>query len=118
MVQQRACQSNPPSSHQWQAAYPSTFDSQGYYWIKAANGQCLTVPWNNGTPPSAGMELFWWPCETRWISDNQMWNIMPTNLANQSAFRFINKWTNLCLMVDPATASQSGGKVVLGNCPA
>ncbi|MFF2147519.1 phosphatidylinositol-specific phospholipase C domain-containing protein [Kitasatospora sp. NPDC058190] len=118
VVQQRACQSNPPSSQQWQAAYPSTFDSMGYYWIKAANGQCLTVPWNNGTPPSAGTQLFWWPCETRWISDNQMWNIMPTNLANQSALRFINKWTNLCLMVDPATASQSGGKVVLGNCPA
>ncbi|MER7770913.1 phosphatidylinositol-specific phospholipase C domain-containing protein [Kitasatospora sp. NPDC096140] len=118
VVQQRACQSNPPSSHQWQAAKPSTFDSMGYFWIKANNGQCLTAPYNNGTPPPAGTQLFWWPCETRWISDNQMWNIMPTNLADQSAYRFINRWTNLCLMVDPATASQSGGKVVLGNCPA
>ncbi|BFV60680.1 hypothetical protein KCMC57_up57840 [Kitasatospora sp. CMC57] len=118
VVQQRTCQSTPPSSHQWQAAMPSTFDSMGYYFIKANNGQCLTTPYNNGTPPPAGTQLFWWPCETRWISDNQMWNIMPTNLGDQAAYRFINKWTNLCLMVDPATASQSGGKVVLGNCPA
>ncbi|MFJ3793983.1 phosphatidylinositol-specific phospholipase C domain-containing protein [Kitasatospora sp. NPDC090091] len=118
VVQQRTCQSTPPGSHQWQAAKPSTFDSMGYFWIKANNGQCLTAPYNNGTPPPAGTQLFWWPCETRWFSGNQMWNIMPTNLADQAAYRFINQWTNLCLMVDPATASQSGGKVILGNCPA
>ncbi|MER5863473.1 phosphatidylinositol-specific phospholipase C domain-containing protein [Kitasatospora sp. NPDC002040] len=118
LVTQRACQATAPSSHQWTATDPKdSFDGKGYYWLKAANGKCLTVPYNNGTPPGAGTQLFWWPCETRWFSGSQMWNVIPTPLPDGTGYKFINYWTGLCLMVDPSTAAQSGGKVVQGSCP-
>ncbi|QIY66658.1 RICIN domain-containing protein [Streptomyces sp. RPA4-2] len=117
LVTQHVCQSTAPSSHQWAAELPSSFDSKGYYWIKAGNGMCLTVPYNNGTPPSAGTQLFWWGCETRWFSGSQMWNIIPTKVGTKGAYMFINNWTGLCLSMDPATASASGGKVTQDTCP-
>ncbi|MEW2130178.1 phosphatidylinositol-specific phospholipase C domain-containing protein [Streptomyces sp. NPDC005435] len=121
LVTQHACQSTPPSSHQWGAELPSSFDGKGYYWIRAANGKCLTVPYNNGTPPSAGTQLFWWDCESRWFSGNQMWNIIPTKVGTANGYRpaymFINNWTGQCLSMDPATAADSGGKVTQDACP-
>ncbi|WP_441247452.1 phosphatidylinositol-specific phospholipase C domain-containing protein [Kitasatospora sp. McL0602] len=121
LVTQRACQSTAPSSHQWGAERPSTYDGKGYYWIKASNGTCLTAPYNNGTPPPAGTQLFWWGCETRWFSGSQLWNIIPTPIRvggkDTGAYKFINQWTGLCLSVDPATASTAGGKVTLDTCP-
>ncbi|MER5639783.1 phosphatidylinositol-specific phospholipase C domain-containing protein [Kitasatospora sp. NPDC002227] len=121
LVTQRTCQSSPPSSHQWSAVKPSAYDGKGYFWIKAANGSCLTAPYNNGTPPPAGTQLFWWGCETRWFSGNQLWNVIPTPLRvgnkDTMAYKFINQWTGLCLSVDPATAATSGGKVTLDSCP-
>ncbi|MFF1905982.1 phosphatidylinositol-specific phospholipase C domain-containing protein [Kitasatospora sp. NPDC058218] len=121
LVTQRACQSTAPSSHQWGAERPSTYDGQGYYWIKANNGKCLTAPYNNGTPPPAGTQLYWWGCETRWFSGNQLWNVIPTPIKvggkDTGAYKFINQWTGLCLSVDPATASTAGGKVTLDTCP-
>ncbi|MEV5968407.1 phosphatidylinositol-specific phospholipase C domain-containing protein [Streptomyces sp. NPDC051921] len=121
LVTQRACQSTAPSSHQWGAERPSSFDGKGYYWIKASNGKCLTVPYNNGTPPGAGTQLFWWDCETRWFSGSQMWNVVPTSVEvageRRAAYRFVNNWTGLCLSVDPATAATSGGKVTQDTCP-
>ncbi|MGW3233585.1 phosphatidylinositol-specific phospholipase C domain-containing protein [Kitasatospora sp. NPDC001095] len=121
LVTQRACQSTPPSSHQWGAEKPP-YDGQGYYWIKANNGKCLTVPYNNGTPPGAGTQLFWWGCETRWSSGSQLWNVIPTQIEvggkRTTAYKFINQWTGLCVSVDPATASTAGGKVTQDACPA
>ncbi|MGW1765500.1 phosphatidylinositol-specific phospholipase C domain-containing protein [Streptomyces sp. NPDC002073] len=121
LVTQRPCQSSPPSSHQWTATKPDTFDGKGYFWIKASNGKCLTMPYNNGVAPAAGTQLFWWPCETRWFSGSQMWNVMPTKLAtatgSRPAYYFINNWTGLCLSMDPATASTAGGKVTHDTCP-
>ncbi|MFJ3900794.1 phosphatidylinositol-specific phospholipase C domain-containing protein [Streptomyces sp. NPDC090025] len=120
LVTQRACQSTAPSSHQWGAEKPS-YDGKGHYWIKASNGKCLTVPYNNGTPPGAGTQLFWWDCETRWFSGNQMWNVIPTKVATATGSRpgytFINNWTGKCLSMDPATAAESGGKVTQDTCP-
>ncbi|MFD6892412.1 phosphatidylinositol-specific phospholipase C domain-containing protein [Streptomyces sp. NPDC059957] len=120
LVTQRTCQSTAPTSHRWSAEAPS-YDGQGHYWIKSGNGMCLTIPWNNGTPPSAGTQLFWWGCETRWFSGNQMWNIMPTQVEvgneRRTAFRFINQWTGLCLTVNPDTAATAGGKVTHDTCP-
>ncbi|MGW2787656.1 phosphatidylinositol-specific phospholipase C domain-containing protein [Streptomyces populi] len=120
LVTQRECQSTPPSSHQWGAEKPS-YDGKGYYWIKASNGKCLTVPYNNGTPPGSGTQLFWWDCETRWFSGSQMWNIIPTKLATSTgsrpAYTFINNWTGQCLSMDPATAATAGGKVTQETCP-
>ncbi|MFE5142325.1 phosphatidylinositol-specific phospholipase C domain-containing protein [Streptomyces fagopyri] len=121
LVTQHTCQVSAPSSHQWGAELPSTFDNKGYYWIKAANGKCLTVPYNDGTPPSSGTQLFWWGCETRWFSGSQMWNIIPTKVGTtngyKTAYQFINNWTGQCLSMDPATASDSGGKVTQETCP-
>ncbi|MBT2449221.1 phosphatidylinositol-specific phospholipase C domain-containing protein [Streptomyces sp. ISL-43] len=121
LVTQRACQSTVPSSHQWGVERPSSYDGKGYYWIKANNGKCLTVPYNNGTPPSAGTQLFWWECETRWFSGSQLWNVIPTPIEvageRRTAYKFINNWTGLCLSVDPATASTAGGKVTQDTCP-
>ncbi|AZM93721.1 phosphatidylinositol-specific phospholipase C domain-containing protein [Streptomyces sp. W1SF4] len=121
LVTQRPCQSSPPSSHQWTATKPDTFDGKSHFWIKASNGQCLTMPYNNGTAPAAGTQLFWWPCETRWFSGSQMWNVMPTKLATSTgsrpAYYFVNNWTGLCLSMDPATASTTGGKVTQDSCP-
>ncbi|KAB1982859.1 phosphatidylinositol-specific phospholipase C domain-containing protein [Streptomyces triticiradicis] len=120
LVTQRECQSTPPSSHQWGAEKPS-YDGKGYYWIKTSNGKCLTVPYNNGTPPGSGTQLFWWDCETRWFSGSQMWNIIPTKLAtatgSRPAYTFINNWTGQCLSMDPATAATAGGKVTQETCP-
>ncbi|MCY0957880.1 phosphatidylinositol-specific phospholipase C domain-containing protein [Streptomyces sp. H27-H5] len=121
LVTQRVCQSTPPSSHQWGAEQPPGNMGKGYHWIKASNGKCLTVPYNNGTPPGSGTQLFWWDCETRWFSGSQMWNIIPTKLAtatgSRPAYTFINNWTGLCLSMDPATADTSGGKVTQETCP-
>ncbi|MCB5168857.1 phosphatidylinositol-specific phospholipase C domain-containing protein [Streptomyces bambusae] len=120
LVTQRDCQSSPPSSHQWGAEKPSTYDGKGHFWIKASNGKCLTVPYNNGTPPGSGTQLFWWDCETRWFSGSQLWNIIPTKLAtptgSRPAYQFINNWTGLCLSMDPATATASVGKVTQETC--
>ncbi|OEJ37240.1 hypothetical protein AR457_35350 [Streptomyces agglomeratus] len=120
LVTQRECQSTPPSSHQWGAEKPS-YDGKGHFWIKASNGKCLTVPYNNGTPPGSGTQLFWWDCETRWFSGSQMWNIIPTKLAtatgSRPAYTFINNWTGQCLSMDPATAAAAGGKVTQETCP-
>ncbi|MGC5343414.1 phosphatidylinositol-specific phospholipase C domain-containing protein [Streptomyces sp. DT171] len=121
LVTQRQCQATAPSSHQWGAERPSSYDGKGYYWIKASNGKCLTVPYNEGTPPKAGTQLYWWGCETRWFSGNQLWNVIPTKVEaggkSQSGYVFINNWTGLCLTVDPATASTAGGKVTQDVCP-
>ncbi|MFF8643284.1 phosphatidylinositol-specific phospholipase C domain-containing protein [Streptomyces sp. NPDC015345] len=121
LVTQRECQSSPPSSHQWEAQKPSSFDNKGYFWIKASNGKCLTVPYNNGNPPGSGTQLFWWDCETRWFSGSQMWNVVPTKVAtatgSKDGFKFINNWTGMCLSMDPATADKSGGKVTQETCP-
>ncbi|CAM5336813.1 hypothetical protein SALBM135S_05617 [Streptomyces alboniger] len=121
LVTQRACQTSPPSSHQWVATKPDTFDGKGYYWIKSSNGKCLTMPYNEGVKPAAGTQLFWWPCETGWFSGSQMWEVMPTKLAtatgSRPAYWFRNNWTNLCLSMDPATASTAGGKVTQDVCP-
>jgi hypothetical protein len=121
LVTQRECQSSPPSSHQWEARQPSSFDHKGYFWIRASNGKCLTVPYNDGTPPGSGTQLFWWDCETRWFSGSQMWNVVPTKLAtaagSRDAFKFVNNWTGLCLSMDPATADKAGGKVTQETCP-
>lgn len=120
LVTQRECQASPPSSHQWGAEKPSSFDPKGYFWIKASNGKCLTVPYNNGTAPGSGTQLFWWDCETRWFSGSQMWNIIPTKLAtatgSRPAYQFINNWTGLCLSMDPNTAATAGGKVTQETC--
>ncbi|MFF8594464.1 phosphatidylinositol-specific phospholipase C domain-containing protein [Streptomyces sp. NPDC015220] len=120
LVTQHACQATAPSSHQWGAEKPP-YDGKGYYWIKASNGKCLTVPYNNGTPPGAGTQLFWWDCETRWFSGSQLWNIIPTQVEvgseRRTAYKFINNWTGQCLSVDPATALTSGGKVTQDVCP-
>ncbi|MGW7312563.1 phosphatidylinositol-specific phospholipase C domain-containing protein [Streptomyces sp. NPDC054865] len=119
LVTQRECQSTPPSSHQWSAEMPA--NSQGHFWVKAANGKCLTVPYNDGVRPGAGTQLFWWECETRWFSGSQMWNIVPTKVevsgGSRTAYAFINNWTGQCLSVDPATASAAGGKVTQDACP-
>ncbi|WP_411075737.1 phosphatidylinositol-specific phospholipase C domain-containing protein [Streptomyces sp. cmx-4-7] len=119
-VTQRACQSTPPSSHQWGAEKPP-YDGKGHYWIKAGNGKCLTVPYDDGTPPGSGTQLFWWDCETRWFSGSQMWNVIPVKLAtptgSRPAYTFINNWTGKCLSMDPATAAEAGGKVVQETCP-
>ncbi|MEU6958197.1 phosphatidylinositol-specific phospholipase C domain-containing protein [Streptomyces chrestomyceticus] len=121
LVTQRECQSKAPSSHQWGAEQPTSFDGKGFFWIKSSNGKCLTVPYNNGTPPSAGTQLFWWDCETRWFSGSQMWNVVPTKVGSvtdsKKSFRFVNNWTGLCLSMDPATASATGGKVTQDTCP-
>ncbi|MFJ3914206.1 phosphatidylinositol-specific phospholipase C domain-containing protein [Streptomyces vinaceus] len=121
LVTQRACQSPAPSSHQWGAEHPSTYDGKGYFQVKASNGKCLTVPYNNGTAPPAGTQLFWWDCETRWFSASQLWNVVPVQIgtadANRTAYRFVNHWTGLCLSMDPATAGESGGKVTQDTCP-
>ncbi|THC51755.1 phosphatidylinositol-specific phospholipase C domain-containing protein [Streptomyces sp. A1499] len=121
LVTQRECQSSPPSSHQWGAEKPSSFDNKNHFWIKASNGKCLTVPYNNGTPPGSGTQMFWWDCETRWFSGSQMWNIVPvkvtTSNGEEQAYKFVNNWTGLCLSVDPATAEKSGGKVTQETCP-
>ncbi|MFF5447568.1 phosphatidylinositol-specific phospholipase C domain-containing protein [Streptomyces sp. NPDC012888] len=120
LVTQRECQSTPPSSHQWTAEEPN-YDGRGHFWVKASNGKCLTVPYNNGTPPAAGTQLFWWECETRWFSGSQMWNIVPTPVeiagTSRTAYAFINNWTGKCLAIDPATASVAGGKVTQDACP-
>ncbi|MFE6051853.1 phosphatidylinositol-specific phospholipase C domain-containing protein [Kitasatospora sp. NPDC056446] len=121
LVTQRACQPTAPGSHQWGAERPTAYDGKGYYWIKASNGTCLTAPYNNGTPPGAGTQLYWWGCETRWFSGSQLWNVIPTpievNGQRTTGYKFINQWTGLCLSVDPATASTSGGKVTQDICP-
>ncbi|MFD8611176.1 hypothetical protein [Streptomyces sp. NPDC059631] len=87
----------------------------GYHGIKASNGKCLTVPYNNGIPPAAGTQLFWWGCESRWFSGNQMWDIIPTKVevsgTSRTAYAFVDQWTGQCLAVDPATAITAGGKV-------
>ncbi|RSO07908.1 hypothetical protein DMH18_23350 [Streptomyces sp. WAC 06783] len=121
LITQRECQSKAPGSHQWGAEKPTSFESNGYFWIKSSNGKCLTVPYNNGTPPAAGTQLFWWDCETRWFSGSQMWNVVPTKIGSvedsKKSYRFINNWTGLCLSMDPATASATGGKVTQDTCP-
>ncbi|WP_224280760.1 phosphatidylinositol-specific phospholipase C domain-containing protein [Streptomyces sp. LS1784] len=119
LVTQRACANPAPSSHQWTATKPN-YDGKGYYWIKAGNGSCLTVPYNNGTPPGDGTQLFWWPCETQWSSGNQLWNVMPTNIdsnGNSRGYYFINQWTGRCLTLDPATTGDKAGKVTQAACP-
>ncbi|MFD9338332.1 hypothetical protein ACFWBF_28625 [Streptomyces sp. NPDC060028] len=93
LVTQRACQSPAPSSHQWGAEKPS-YDGKGHYWIKASNGKCLTVPYNNGIPTK-----------------------LATTTGSRPAYTFINNWTGQCLSMDPETASASGGKVTQDTCP-
>ncbi|WP_223773035.1 phosphatidylinositol-specific phospholipase C domain-containing protein [Streptomyces sp. 135] len=121
LVTQRECQSDAPSSHQWEASQPKSFDPKGHFWIKASNGKCLTVPYNNGNPPGSGTQLFWWDCETRWFSGSQMWNVVPTKIAtptgSMDGYKFINNWTGMCLSMDPATSDKSGGKVTQETCP-
>ncbi|SEM29588.1 Phosphatidylinositol-specific phospholipase C, X domain [Streptacidiphilus jiangxiensis] len=118
LVIDRACQNPVPSSEQWTATNPSAyFDGKGYFWIKSGDGKCLTVPYNNGVTPPAGTQLLWWPCETRWFSGNQMWNVLPTQLKDTSAYAFADQWTGLCVTMDPATAMQATGKVTQDACP-
>ncbi|MFD3336014.1 RICIN domain-containing protein [Streptomyces sp. NPDC058700] len=117
LVTQRACAYPAPSSHQWTATPPS-YDGKGFYWIKAGNGSCLTVPYNNGTPPGNGTQLFWWPCETRWSSGSQLWNVIPADqYGGARAYYFVNQWTGKCLTLDPATTGARAGKVTQAACP-
>lgn len=119
LVTQRACANPAPSSHQWTATKPN-YDGKGHYWIKAGNGSCLTVPYNNGTPPGDGTQLFWWPCETKWFSGSQLWNVMPTNTDSNGqshGYYFINQWTGKCLTLDPGTSTAKAGKVTQAACP-
>ncbi|MFJ6940635.1 phosphatidylinositol-specific phospholipase C domain-containing protein [Streptomyces sp. NPDC101132] len=119
LVTQRACANPAPSSHQWTATKPN-YDGKGYYWIKANNGYCLTIPWNLGTPPGDGTQLFWWPCETRWSSATQLWEVMPTNIdanGRSHGYYFVNQWTGKCLTLDPATTGGKAGKVTQAACP-
>ncbi|MEU1125907.1 RICIN domain-containing protein [Streptomyces sp. NPDC005899] len=119
LVTQRSCANPAPSSHQWTATPPTAYDGKGFYWIKAGNGSCLTVPYNNGTPPGNGTQMFWWPCETRWSSGSQLWNIIPVNqYGGARAYYFINQWTGKCLTLDPATTGVKAGKVTQAACPA
>ncbi|MFJ3501666.1 MULTISPECIES: RICIN domain-containing protein [unclassified Streptomyces] len=86
----------------WTATPPTAYDGKGFYWIKAGNGSCLTVPYNNGTPPGNGTQLFWWPCETRWSSSSQLWNVIPVDQCGRTrAYYFINQWTGKCLTPTP-----------------
>ncbi|MER7764829.1 RICIN domain-containing protein [Streptomyces sp. NPDC097619] len=117
VVTQRACASPAPSSHQWTATPPS-YDGKGFFWIKANNGNCLTVPANDGVPPGNDMPMFWWPCETRWSSGNQLWNIIPVEqYGGRRAYYFINQWTGKCLTLDPKTNSGKVGRVTQDVCP-
>ncbi|GHE39032.1 hypothetical protein GCM10018785_05760 [Streptomyces longispororuber] len=117
LVTQRDCANPAPSSHQWTATKPS-YDGKGHYWIKAGNGSCLTVPYNNGTPPGSGTQLFWWPCETRWSSGSQLWNVMPATLyGGARGYYFVNQWTGKCLTLDPSTTGGKVGKVTQAACP-
>ncbi|MEV6612882.1 RICIN domain-containing protein [Streptomyces sp. NPDC051051] len=117
LVTQRVCANPAPSSHQWTATKPS-YDGKGFYWIKAGNGSCLTVPYNNGTPPGVGTQMFWWPCETRWSSGSQLWNVIPVDqLGGVRAYYFVNQWTGKCLTLDPATTGAKAGKVTQAACP-
>ncbi|MFJ3876713.1 RICIN domain-containing protein [Streptomyces sp. NPDC090077] len=117
VVTQRACAEPAPSSHQWTAARPP-YDHKGYFWIRAGNGSCLTVPYNNGTPPGDGTQMFWWPCETRWSSGSQLWNVVPVNLDGRgTGYYFVNQWTGRCLTLDPSTTGAKAGKVTQAACP-
>ncbi|GGT22039.1 MULTISPECIES: RICIN domain-containing protein [Streptomyces] len=119
LVTQRACADSVPSSHQWTATKPD-YDGKGHYWIKAGNGSCLTVPYNNGTPPGDGTQLFWWPCETKWSSGSQLWNVIPVNMGaggQDRGYYFVNQWTGKCLTLDPSTSTAKAGKVTQAPCP-
>ncbi|MFJ8160015.1 hypothetical protein ACIRBY_03690 [Streptomyces sp. NPDC096136] len=119
LVTQRACADPVPSSHQWTATKPD-YDGKGHYWIKAGNGTCLTIPYNNGTPPGDGTQLFWWPCETKSFSGSQLWNVIPVNLGaggQERGYYFINQWTGKCLTLDPSTSTAKAGKVTQASCP-
>ncbi len=64
------------------------------------------------------MQLFWWPCESRWASDNQLWEVMPAEqYGGRRATYFINRWTGKCLTLDPATTGGKAGKVTQDVCP-
>ncbi|MFJ6941044.1 phosphatidylinositol-specific phospholipase C domain-containing protein [Streptomyces sp. NPDC101132] len=118
LVTQRACANPAPSSQQW-TAMPPQYDGKGYYWIRAGNGNCLTVPYNNGTPPGDGTQMFWWPCETRWSSGSQLWNVIPVNLLGGArGYYFINQWTGRCLTLDPGSTGATAGRVTQAACPA
>ncbi|MFK0238664.1 hypothetical protein [Streptomyces vinaceus] len=100
---------------------PSAYEGKGYLQVKASNGKCLTVPYDNGPAPPAGTQLFWWDCETRWFCASQLWNVVPVQVgtadANRTAYRFVNHWTGLRLSLGPATAGESGGRVTQDTCP-
>ncbi|GAA0592825.1 hypothetical protein GCM10010394_22630 [Streptomyces crystallinus] len=120
LVTQRACATPLPSSHQWSVTKPP-YDNKGFFWIKASNGSCLTVPYNNGTPPGNDTQLFWWPCETKWFSGSQLWNVMPINIdtaGDTRGYYFINQWTGKCLTLDRGTSTAKAGKVTQAACPA
>ncbi|MGA4958473.1 phosphatidylinositol-specific phospholipase C domain-containing protein [Streptomyces lavendulocolor] len=118
LVTQRNCANPAPSSHQWSATPPTGYDGKGFRWIKAGNGSCLTVPYNNGTPPGNDTQLFWWPCETRWFSGSQLWNVIPAKQqGGPAAFYFVNQWTGKCLTLDIPTSAAKAGKVTQAACP-
>ncbi|MHC3390399.1 phosphatidylinositol-specific phospholipase C domain-containing protein [Streptomyces lavendulocolor] len=118
LVTQRNCANPAPSSHQWTATPPTGHDGKGFHWIKAGNGSCLTVPYNNGTPPGNDTQLFWWPCETRWFSGSQLWNVIPAKQqGGPAAFYFVNQWTGKCLTLDIPTSAAKAGKVTQAACP-
>ncbi|QGV79968.1 RICIN domain-containing protein [Streptomyces ficellus] len=118
LVTQRACANPAPSSHQWSATPPSYKEGKDWFWIKANNGSCLTVPYNNGTPPGNDTQLFWWPCETRWFSGSQLWNVIPAKQqGGPAAYYFVNQWTGKCLTLDIATSTAKAGKVTQAACP-
>ncbi|MFF6836434.1 RICIN domain-containing protein [Streptomyces sp. NPDC012438] len=119
-IQRRRPTAGPAQHHmKWTATPPTAYEGKGFYWIKAGNGSCLTVPYNNGTPPGNGTQLFWWQCETRWSSGSQLWNVIPVDQYGRTrAYHLINQRTGKCLTPGPATTGGKVGKVTQATCPA
>ncbi|GAB3280013.1 hypothetical protein GCM10027589_06830 [Actinocorallia lasiicapitis] len=108
LVVQRNC--NGKASQKWNAVQRAG----NWHNIKNSNGNCLTVPYNNGTAPGENTQLMWWPCETRWESGNQNWSINPR--ATSGTYQFGNQWTGLCLAPHPSDVTKDGGRVALRKC--
>lgn len=106
LVVQKSC--NGKASQKWNAVKRNG----GWHSILNNNGQCLTVPYNNGTPPGENTQLMWWGCETRWDSGNQLWSINPVS----GNYTFSNQWTKLCLAPHSSDVTKDGGRVTIRRC--
>ncbi|MEV6977364.1 RICIN domain-containing protein [Kitasatospora sp. NPDC093806] len=108
LVVQRTCDGG--AAQKWNAVKASN----GYFTIRNNNGYCLTVPYNNGTPPGQNTQLMWWGCETRWDSGNQLWSVNPTKISG--TYTFTNQWTGLCLAPHSSEMTKNGGRVTIRKC--